>query len=442
MKVLQTAIGSLWPGPGKPLCFTLATAAVVLVLLLSGCQLTSMARFAYENARAVHSWTGPARHTSVAFTLVDNHILLPVRINGGEPMNFVLDSGAGATVILESRQTRSLGLKSSGEITVSGVGSGPDPTAHIVRDITLELGSLRVEQQPVIYLPLASVPFFQTLDDVYFDGVIGASFFTRFQVAIDYDRQLLTFTEPSGEEVVPEEGEGWHALPLEIVGGVPYLTAQVANDLGAPVEVKLLADTGARGTVSLTPTTHDELPPPREYFPSMGQGLSGDVPAQVSLSRSFVLGPYQFATLPVSYEIAGGESENDSNGLLGNEILSRFNIVFDYPNTQMLLRPNERFADPIPLDRSGLQLRPHLRGAIVRRIAMDSGAANSSLELGDIITSFNAVAVTSSTIGDLKRSLASDLQSVQLCWQAGGTPGQTRCENVQLKDRMRTYSEG
>jgi hypothetical protein len=406
------------------------------MFLCGGCQLMDMARFSYDNARSSYSWAAGKHETTVPFTVIDNHVILPVRVNGGEPMNFVLDSGAAATVIMDSRRTRSLALESSSQITVSGVGAGPDPVAHIVRDTTLALGSLQLEGQSVVYLPMESVPFFTDLDDVYFDGVVGAPFFSRFTVAIDYDRKLITFSEPSAaREVDTLDGE-WRVIPLQIEGGVPYLAAQVTNTHGAPVEVKLLADTGARGALSLTPATHQDLPPPAAYFETVNQGLSGDVPSHMTMSESLVLGAYPVGTLPVDYALAGGESEHNSNGILGNEVLSRFNLVFDYHNERLLLSPNQHFSEPLSADRSGLQIRPHQQGGIVRRIAPDSSAAGSSLQVGDIITSFNATPVSTRTVGELKRVLASDAPSVEMCWQSGL---RSVCEDLTLLSRFRNH---
>ena len=413
-----------------------SVAVAVLLLLCGGCQLTDMARFSYDNARSSYSWNTQAKETTVPFILIDNHIIVPVRINDSEPMNFVLDSGAGANLILESRNTRPLELPSSGQITVSGVGTGPHPIAHIIRDTTLTLGTLQMEGQSVIQLPLDSVPFFTETDDVYFDGVVGAPFFQRFTVTIDYDRQLVTFSELStvvGGEI---SGKEWQAIPLQIEGGVPYLTAQVTNDQGTGVEVKLLVDTGARGSVSLTPASHAELHAPQLYFSRVDQGISGDVESRVTMLESLLLGSYQLDSLPVDYAMSGGESENSSNGILGNETLSRFNLIFDYANERILLKPNQRFAEPMFADRSGLLLRPHRLGSIVRHIAPDSGAASSSLQTGDIITSFDASPVTEITVGELKRVLSSEAPLVHLCWQSGT---QAQCEDVVLADRFRRH---
>lgn len=410
------------------------SAAVVLLLLCTGCELITMARFSYDDATASYTWSSEAREAVVPFTLVDNHIILPVRVNGSKPLNFVLDSGAAATVIMDSQDTRTLQLQTDGELTVSGVGEGPHPVAHLLRGLSLELGALQIQGQSAVYLPLDQVPFFHDLDDVYFDGVLGAPLFKRFSVAIDYDRQVVTFHEPNLASIAAPPGE-WQLVPLQIEGGVPYLTTRMANDEGELVAVKLLVDTGARGTVSITTETHAGLYAPQSYFPAVSQGLSGNVPSRVTLSESLALGPYQLGTVPVSYAMAGGESERDSNGLVGNEVLRRFNSVFDYANGHLLLQPNQHFAEPMPADRSGLLIRPHRLGAIVRAIAPDTGAADSALQVGDIITSFDAIPVSRETVGALKKVLASDASSVYLCWH---TSAQSQCGGLVLATRFRT----
>ena len=152
------------------------------LVMLSGCQLAELAQFGYANATATHRWLGEARSTTLPFELIDDHIVLPVSINASEPLRFVLDSGAAATVVFESQGTKAVPLEMTGKLPVSGVGDGPDPEAFVVADTALSMGSIRLEGLSVIYLPLSSIPFFSNLDEVYFDGVIGAPFFERFVV--------------------------------------------------------------------------------------------------------------------------------------------------------------------------------------------------------------------------------------------------------------------
>jgi hypothetical protein len=407
---------------------------MALLLCLSGCQLVEMARFSYANSKSTHEWANDQLTTSIPFTLVDDHIILPVRVNGSEPLNFVLDSGAGAMAIIDSRASRALQLELGAEVPVSGAGTGADPIAHIVSDTDFSAGELSLQGLSVIYLPLDAIPFFDDLDDVYFDGVIGAPFFSRFIVDIDYDRQLVTFTEPSAAaERLANLGDSWQEAPLQIESGVPYMTARVDPGQGEPVEVKLLVDTGFRGALSLTPATHDGLSEPLEYFQSVDQGLSGDMVSRVAMSESLNLSGYQVHGLPVRYAMAGGESESDSNGIVGNAVLQKFNLAFDYPNKRLHLTPNQKFDAPLQVDRSGLQIRPHVAGGIVKRIAPGSTGQASSLQPGDIITSFDNRPVSYQSIADLKRALGSGRDSVHLCWRTGD---EHHCEDLALASRF------
>ena len=346
----------------------------------------------------------------------------------------MLDSGAAATVIIDSRRSRALQLEMGGKITVSGPGTGPDPVAYIVRDTTVSLGDVSLEKLSVIYLPLDSIPFFEDLDDVYFDGVIGAHFFSRFIVEINYDESEISLTElPTGDYQPKSPADHWQEVALEIDGGVSYLVAQVDAGPEEAVEVKLLVDTGYRGAISVTPETHADLDAPLEYFEDVSEGLSGDVVSHVAMTDLLTVGGYNLNRLPLSYALAGGESESGSNGILGNDVLQHFNLVFDYHNERLLMAPNQNFAMPIDVDRSGLQLRPHVRGAVVRRIATGSAAEASSLKVGDIITEYNGTPVTYKSISELKRTLASELDRVRLCWMSGET---RQCADLSLASRF------
>lgn len=407
------------------------------IVLLGGCQLADMAQFTYANTVATHSWAGEERSTTVRFEMIDDHIVLPVSINDSESLSFVLDSGAGATVILESRHTRALPLELGPEISVSGVGDGPDPVARIIKGADLSLGAVRLEDLSVIYLPLESVPFFNNMDEVYFDGVIGAPFFERFVVEIDYDRQQITFSEPgSAATQIDQRDVDWQEIALEISSGVPYLTTQIGAGQKQSVEVKLLVDTGYRGPVSLTPDTHDKIYEPQEYFSTVGQGLSGDVQIKVGMSEFLSVGDLELNHVPVSYSISGGESENGSNGILGNEVLRHFNVVFDYPGERIFVTPNAQFAVPINADRSGLLIRPHRLGAVVKSVARGDLGHGTELLVGDIITSIDGTPMTPSSISKLERLLASDQEEVAICWMSGD---ESYCADLALASRFEQH---
>jgi len=406
-----------------------------VTLLLSGCQLTNMVQFSYANATATHSWVDDARTTTVGFELIDDHIILPVSVNGSEPLRFVLDSGAAATVILESTHSKKLPLEMAGKVEVSGVGTGPNPVAYIINDTNLALGNVRLDGLSVIYLPITSVPFFNDFDEVYFDGVIGAQFFERFVVEIDYDRQLLSFSEPESDKgSIFKRDSGWQEVPIEVHSSLPFLTTQIAIEDGQSLEIKLLIDTGYRGPISLTPDTHEGIEEPSQFYTTTSQGMSGSVQSKVGLSHSINLGSSILTAVPVSFFISGGHTDYGSNGLLGNEVLSRFNLIFDYPNERMFIKPNQSFPVPLYLDRSGMLIRPHRIGAVVKSVAKDSAAYAIGLKTNDLITSIDGTRVTHLNITELKRLLSSEREAVSVCWML--TDQQT-CGELTLSSRLR-----
>ena len=233
-----------------------------------------------------------------------------------------------------------------------------------------------------------------------------------------------------------ERDQNWQALPLQLAGGLPYLTTQVGTNAEKSTRVKLLVDTGYRGPVSLTPDTHEGIDVPHEHFPSVGQGLSGDVPSKVGMAEFLSVGEFQFQNLPISYSISGGESDAGSNGLLGKEVLSRFNVVFDYPNTRMFVSPNTHFAVPLNAERSGLLIRPHRLGAVVKSIARETAMEAGALQVGDIITSIDDEPMTRSSIARHKRLLASERDRVSVCWLSQDLP---RCGHLELDSRFDSH---
>ncbi len=82
-----------------------------------------------------------------------------------------------------------------------------------------------------------------------------------------------------------------------------------------------------------------------------------------------------------------------ADGNLGNGVLNRFVVTFDYARSRMLLKPNDAINDPFPFSTSGMALDRKIGddGSIgIRRIYADAPAARAGLEVGDRIVAVNA----------------------------------------------------
>ncbi|MEW6996140.1 aspartyl protease family protein [Colwelliaceae bacterium BS250] len=399
--------------------------------VLSGCQLYQAAQFSYTNGTSTHKWLSKGNTTQVPFTLVSELLIVPVSINGSEPLNFVFDTGASATVILESNNTHFLTLKSDSQLDISGAGESFESIANIVPNIDVTLGDIELIDQSIIHLPISSVPFFKDRDSVFFDGIIGYDFLKRFAIKIDYDKAIITLSEQTNfAKVETEQDMSWHRLPISIEDNMSYVAVNAQLDSKQVTPLKLLIDTGFSGTFEIAQVQHEKLSAP--YYPSRTQGLNGYSTIHVSNSKSLALGRYSKSNVPVLYNMSTNEKVENSE-LLGNQFLKHFNIIFDYRNEQLFIKPNQNFDRPINLDKSGLRLIPHKFGAMVNDVATKTGAANIGLKAGDIITSYNGNPITAEGFSALTTILASNAADIKLCWLSNNTEV---CDDLALASRL------
>jgi hypothetical protein len=198
------------------------------------------------------------------------------------------------------------------------------------------------------------------------------------------------------------------------------------------VPLKLLIDTGFSGTYEIAQAKHDKIL--SAYYPSRTQGLNGYSTMHVSNSKSLSLGGYSKKNVPVLTNMSTN-TEIEHRELLGNQFLKHFNLIFDYRNEQLFIKPNQNFNKPINLDKSGLRLLPHKLGAIVNDVAANTGSAKIGLEKGDIITHYNGLQITFEKFSDLTSALASSLTKTKLCWQSKSKNTEI-CDDLVLASRL------
>ena len=75
-----------------------------------------------SNAQSYFSLNGDAKKQTVSFKLLSNLIVFPIEVNGKE-LNFILDSGVGATILFNLNSKDSLALKNVEKVKLQGLGS-------------------------------------------------------------------------------------------------------------------------------------------------------------------------------------------------------------------------------------------------------------------------------------------------------------------------------
>jgi len=117
------------------------------------------------------------------------HLRLTVIVNGVSG-DFILDTGAGATVIEKNRKEKfSLLVEKS---TAKAVGVGGQQSVESARLSSLQIGALSKTNYPVHLISLDHTnTAFATIGEKKIDGVIGADILTGNKAIIDYANLVL-----------------------------------------------------------------------------------------------------------------------------------------------------------------------------------------------------------------------------------------------------------
>lgn len=266
-------------------------------------------------------------------------IFMQVRIND-QPMSFVLDTGAEATVINASRLPK-LGLKGLGKFA-TGAGGGDVEIAY-VNGVTTKVGDdntgeVVVKDQIVaaVLLDALEAPLRRKLD-----GILGYDFISRFVLEIDYKKQTLRLFDRTSYQ---HKGSG-KPQPMTLEDSTPFIDASIDVPGTGKVSGRFVLDTGCLCDVQLfTPFVdrHDLL----AAFPEAKQaGYSagaGGATNQVSVAiPSLTIGDRMIEKpkADMSRDTHGAGADPESAGLIGSIALGRFVLALDYKRQLFYLDP-------------------------------------------------------------------------------------------------------
>ena len=108
-------------------------------------------------------------------------------------------------------------------------------------------------------------------------------------------------------------------------------------------------------------------------------------------------------------------------------------LMFDYSSEILFIRSNSMFSEKSTLDKSGLDIKPHDKGAIVLSVAPSTAADKIGLKARNIITDFNSVPISSENFDDFKNLLSSEKTNTRLCWV---NDAKKKCDFLTLSSRV------
>ena len=318
----------------------------------------------------------------VPIDIVGGHIFVNARLNGGTPLRFAIDTGAGD--VLASDDADALGLRGGHPYRVYGTGERPQ-TARTVHVDAVDVGGAVLRDQHFTVLSFTDLRAAEGIQ--HFDGLIGHELFDRYIVRIDYTARTLTLFDPG--DATPFQGSGAE-LQLAFYGTMPEVNGDV-DGVSGPFTL----DTGDRGSVSLLVPFVQKNELQQRYHPSAegiaGWGIGGPVRAKLTRAAHVHIGTFDIAEpvtrIPQSRHgfFAGGSVAAN----IGYGVLHRFTLTFDYGHRRLRLLPDADYASPDVYDRSGMWLIDKGEGFAVADVIGGGPAAAAGLRPGDVIRSID-----------------------------------------------------
>lgn len=325
----------------------------------------------------------PENHqVTVPLVIKGEHLFIETEINGEGPYLFLLDSGAASTII-DAGFAKELNLDRTEGMHIIGVGGVEQSEKIDIKE--LAIGDFRIDELKLFSMDLSQIGEMLGFESSL-NGIVGYDLFARAVVKLDYQNQQVTIIDPAHFNY---EGPG-KAVPGEIINNLINIEGTVDGDIVG----KLRIDTGAGGGLHLHSGYLKEHGKMDRYQGDVEvelMGAGGSQTLHLVKVKSVKLGEFEVKEPLTTLMIANDGEQSimgtlEAIGTVGNQVLGKFVIYFDYDNNQLILEPTSALTHKTPQNRAGMIVTDNEDGSLgVAHVLQGSPAAEAGFVVGDKI---------------------------------------------------------
>ena len=179
-----------------------------------------------------------AKKVDIPFEYENNFIIINLIFNDAFPLKFIFDTGAEHTILTKREITDLLQVNYQRSFTIFGADMQTELTAYLAQGVRLQLGNLYARNRTILVLDEDYFKF-EEFTGIDVQGILGADFFRRFIVRINYRKRVITLYDPVHFK---EPTEKFTKIPIEVHRHKPYVRATTKLTNQSPIDVKLLID--------------------------------------------------------------------------------------------------------------------------------------------------------------------------------------------------------
>lgn len=325
----------------------------------------------------------------IPFSIFRGDILLQGGQVNGRPVRMMIDNGFiwDELMFFGSPAIDSLRLKCEGEAEISGAPDKEAMKTATASGITISFPDVEFHDQRAVVTPYTA-----GLANMWegTDGQVSGTFFKHFVVSVDFDRGIMTLTSPDKFRYL---GHGAELAMISLGNGAWAIPATLQCTDERKLDINMQMDIGLNDALwAVFDGSHGIGQPQSAIQASLGFSVLGEIRGQVGRVRAVKLGAYTVDSVIAGF--MNGEQVEGTNGevTIGLALMSRFNIVFDYPHEKVYIEPNQSFRLPFEYNMSGLTLRRvpgNDNWSSARTVLPQSPADAAGLKAGDTVTTIN-----------------------------------------------------
>ncbi|MGF6845468.1 hypothetical protein QFZ51_000703 [Chitinophaga sp. W3I9] len=307
--------------------------------------------------------------------------------NYPDTLQFILDTGS-AGISLDTTTCLRLGISMEpSDRIIKGLGSSKP--VSFARRHSLKLPGLKVDSLDF------HINDYELISQVYgiqVDGIIGYSLLSRYIVTIDYDtEEIIIYSK--GKYTYPRGGQ----LLRPSLTQIPLISAPLKNAVRT-ITNRYYFDTGAGMCLLLSSqfvndssVLQGKKRRTKKIIQTEAQGLGGKMTMSLTTVNEFRIGNYSFRNVPtyVFDDKSNVTAYPFLGGMIGNDLLRRFNITLNYSKKEIYMLPNTHFRDMFDYSYTGLIIYLIDGKVEVTDIIKGSPAEKAGFRTGDIIMGIN-----------------------------------------------------
>ena len=347
-------------------------------------------------------------------------IFIDVKVNDSINGNFIFDSGSDQLYLDSSFVAENnIPTHKTKKKKIRGVGSDT-PNVPISNNLKLGLDSLTKIYNNV---PIVNI---RAINNKKIDGVFGADFFKNTVLKINFDSSYLQIIKPP-EFIIPD---GYDSLKLFLTENKTIINCGALIIDSVYVEGWTILDLGSAHALTFTSVIaneykFDKIIKNKYSVPRKNAGYGGKSHSYYFRAENFKIANFTLERPLLNYSTdkKGALSFWGILGLLGTKVLKRFDLIFDFPNKMLYLKPNSQFNEHFSSNMTGfygkLFQSDTCEGYLIENVIENSLAHKAGILSGDIITHLNGLKISSFTSLERKSLFQQDTLELKFIVKRG-----------------------